>query len=149
MARVFIDCHMFSQEWFKTVLKELVDKDSVMFVYGGSSRLANELARVRDALRFFKLVGDLRRRIDADVIEIERHIRIIEADKNYKTCQECDDSHIFSIIYVKPTPYVFSMDARMARCRDKINKTLDKRYCNFIVISDVDVYNCHKVHILS
>jgi predicted nucleic acid-binding protein len=149
MARVFIDCHMFSEEWFKSVLGELLNKDSVTFVYSESTKMMKELSKVRAALQFYKIVGEKKRRNDADTEEVEKHTKVVENDENYDSCSDCDDSHVFAMIYVKPTPYVFSMDARMARCRDRINKSMNKRYCDFIVISDKNIYGDHKSKIIN
>lgn len=70
MARIFIDCHMLSEDWFKDVLPELISTKSVAFVYGGSEKLITEMSAVRKALELYKIVGNLKnssqqsRRID-------------------------------------------------------------------------------------
>lgn len=149
MARVYIDPHMFSEDWFKCVLGELLKCSNVVFSYGESQKILREFAKVRQALEFYKMVGRLRRRHDADANDLENHQNIIESTDCYKECGHCDDSHIFALIYVKPTPYVFSKDARMAKCRDIVNKHMDKRYCNFIVLSSDPIYRKHRSAIMS
>lgn len=149
MPRIYIDPHMFSDAWFKEILKELLGCTSVTFSYAASNKITGEISKVRQALAFYKMVGGLKvgsksRRDDADSQEIEKHQRMLENLRCYSDCSDCDDAHIFALVYLKPTPYIFSKDHRMAKCRDKINKHIDKRYCNFIIISDKNVYGKHR-----
>lgn len=153
MARVFIDCHMFSQLWFKEILPELVNSHSVTFVYSATNKLSVELSKVRQALNFYKLVAGLKgqsgksRLDDAHDPTVNRHVEYLENNPAFIECECCDDSHIFAIVYSKPTKYVFSHDTRMAKCRDHINKSIDKKYCDFIIISQQSVYKAHRAQI--
>lgn len=153
MARVFIDSHMFGLTWFRAILPELTNNDKIIFSYGHSKKLAGELTRVRDALRFYKQMGALKsadgrkRRDDANPNEIAEHIEIISSSASYKSCSACDDAHIFAIVRLKPTRYIFSEDERMARCRNEIRKSLDRKYCNFIIVSSDIVYQTHRAKI--
>ena len=155
MARVFIDGHMFGDEWFKTILPDLIDNDRVIFSYGKSAKLDGEHAKARAALSFYKLIGGLKtadgrkRRDDADAVELARHIELISSCDAYRSCAACDDAHIFAIIRLKPTPYVFSHDSRMAQCRGEIIKVVAREYCDFRVISSDQIYQQHKVRIHS
>jgi hypothetical protein len=155
MARVYIDPHMFSEAWFQGVLGDLVKCTKVIFSYGESKKMSGEISKVRQALAFYKMVGQLRttsnqpRRHDADKKDLEDHQNILEGMKCYKDCTHCDDAHIFSLVYLKPTPYIFSKDQRMAKCRGELNKHVDKRYCNFIVISTDEIFKVHKNAVLS
>lgn len=155
MARVFIDVNMFSLDWFKPVLSELVASKSVNFAFSGSAMMTSELDKVRQGLQFYKTAGQLRdtsgrsRRVDASVSELERQERIISNQQCFIDSSDCDDPHIFALIYTKPTPFVFSTDVRLARCRDHINQYMQARYCGFIVVSSADVYNKHRQHILN
>lgn len=155
MARVFIDAHMFSEGWFKDILQELIGCQNVEFVYANVTKLNAEMSKVRQALEFLKIAGVLKkpdkspRRIEASPIEVEKQQTLLESMKCFTKCADCDDPHIFALIYVKPTPYVFSKDARMARCRDEINKTVESRYCKFIVISTAQTYAAHRHSVLS
>lgn len=155
MARVFIDVHMFAEGWFKSILEELRANKNVTFTYSPIPKLEGELAKVRAAVDFFKAIGNLKdsggasRRDDAPVDEVEHHYNLLETTDCFARCPACDDPHIFAIIYVKPTKFVFSKDIRIAVCRDTINRSLDRRYCRFIVISKVTTYEAHKAKILS
>lgn len=155
MARVFIDAHMFGEAWFKDVLEELIRCNRVSFVYGEIDKLKTEISKVRKALEFFRLARDLKdsnnksRRVDAPLDDINAHNEYIQNRQCFVDCGDCDDSHIFALIYVKPTPYIFSMDARIAKCRDVINSSVDSRYCKFIVVSNDPTYKNHKHAILS
>lgn len=150
MARVFIDAHLFSESWFKAPLSEMLGCKNVTFTYGESQQILREMARVRQALGFYKMVGSLKtasnksRREDAGRVDLEHHQKYLQGEDCYNKCTHCDDAHIFSLVYVKPTPYIFSNDHRMAKCRDVINKHIDKRYCNFIIISDNNTYKNHR-----
>ena len=153
MARVFLDCHIFSQDWFKNALRELVAAPAVIFVYSQASQMKKEISAVRQALQFYKVMSSQKNRwgqsrcVIADFDEVNHHISRLEGTGAFSNCSACDDPHIFAMIYVKPTRYVFSHDVRMAACRDKINKTMDKRYCDFVVISNSTVYAEHRPNI--
>lgn len=155
MARVFIDAHMFGEAWFKEVIKELIKCKRVSFSYGEIDKLNTEISRVRKALEFFKIARELRddnnksRRVDASPQDMTYHEEYIKRQNCFTSCNDCDDPHVFALIYAKPTPYVFSMDKRMAKCRDTINTAIDSRYCNFIIVSSDSTYRTHKHAILA
>ena len=97
MARVFIDGHMFSEAWFKKILPELVANELVFFSYGASTKLSEEHSKMRNALAFYKAMGDLKtkngrqRRDDADEQEISYHMNAVVTSRAYKSCAACDD----------------------------------------------------------
>lgn len=154
MARVYLDCNIFSQAWFSGVLRELIENRNVTFTYCEGTKINAELSRVRQALTFYKAIGAQKtasgksRRVDAPPSEVEKHELILRAVPKYISCRHCDDAHIFALVYVKPTKYIFSTDNRMAKCRGVLNQTIDKRYCDFIVLTDDSIYRTHKVSIL-
>lgn len=155
MARVFVDPHMFSESWFKAVLPELVKCPKVVFVFGLSEKHLEERGRVRQALEFYKIVGYLRspdgegRRVDVLKSDLDEHEDFLNGTKCFVDCDDCDAPHIFALVFVKPTPYIFSMDARMAKCRGVINKNVDKKYCQFIIVSKDKIYKDHRPAIMS
>lgn len=155
MTRVFIDPHMFSQDWFPPVLTELLNSQGVVFVYAMCAQGRAELSQVRQALAFQKLVlnkKDRRGRARGVLIDESRlrpHLDYLAAHHIFDGCGECDDPHIFALVRVIPTPYIFSHDRRMAGCRDQINRHVDRRYCGFVVISREQVYEHHRHAILS
>lgn len=155
MARVFIDCHMFSEAWFAHPLEELIKSPKVIFVFGLSKKHNEERSKVRKALEFYKLVGNLKsadgatRRIDTTAAELDPHEEFLSSQQCFDDCNHCDDPHIFALVYLKPTRYVFSKDARIAKCRSHINKTIDNKYCRFSIILNLALYNRHKQKILN
>lgn len=155
MARIFIDAHMFSEAWFPEILREMIASNRVTFVYGEIDKLTIEISKVRQALNFYKAVKNLKtadncsRRVDAARDVLEARCDILSNERCFVDCTDCDDPHIFALIYVKPTRYVFSRDARMARCRDTINPYVESRYCRFRVISTEAVYRSHRQRILN
>jgi len=155
MARAFVDINVFSEDWFSPILKELMTSKNVIFTYGHSEDFDREFGKARKALEFYKLIGQLKtsrgekRRLDVSSEEIEPQIQYLLGQQCFVESKDCDDPHIFSLIYAKPTKYVFSMDMRMARCRDHINRSIDNRYCDFIVIGDADIYRRHRQAIMA
>jgi predicted nucleic acid-binding protein len=148
VARVLIDTHMFSVDWFKSILSEMVDSPKVVFVFSNCAKGIQEISKVRKAFEFRKLMTNTRRVREAPPIETETHFNILMNNKQFKKCNDCDDPHIMAAIYLNPTKFVFSKDTRMAKCRKHLSGKIDKRYCNFIVISKIDLYNEHRPHIL-
>lgn len=150
MARALLDINIFSEEWFAPVLADLLAAKNVVFVYGMSSQFTREIGRARKALEFYQRVGQMRtsggdkRRLDVAGGEIDGHIDFLQGQQCFAENGDCDDPHIFSVIYAKPTRFVFSMDMRLARCRTYINQFVDNRYCDFIVIGGADVYRRHR-----
>lgn len=154
MARAFVDVNMFSEEWFAPIAEELLKNDKVVFVFSQAHAFLREFGLVRKALAFYKLAGELktasgvRRRIDVDETDIDYHMAYLNGQQCFAQSGDCDDPHIFSLIYTKPTKFVFTMDMRMAACRNHINQYVESRYCDFIVIADLAVYKRHRQEIL-
>jgi hypothetical protein len=154
MARAFLDVNMFSERWFIPVREELLRSKNLVFTFSQSSSFIREFSRCTDGLKFYKLVGELRtssgekRRFDVDPARVEEQENFVNSQHCFVNAQECDDPHIFSLIYNKPTRYIFSMDTRLAQCRSIIQNQLDNRYCNFIVISDLETYKVHRQAII-
>lgn len=150
MARVFVDVNIFSDAWFSPVLGDLIKSKNVQFVFGTSALFQEEQGRVRKALELYKILGQMkagngqRKRIDVEAEELERHQAYIDAQQCFIGSADCDDPHIFALLYLKPTHFVFSNDARLAACRDHINQFVDSRYCDFIIISAAATYAVHK-----
>lgn len=149
MARVLIDCHMFSSGWFGPILNELQSMDGVIFIYSEEVKLQSEYEKVRIALQFIKIMKDKGRVIEVDSIATKLRRETIEAQELWTSCSSCDDSHIFAVVYESRLKYVFSKDKRIASCRNVINRVLDNRYCQFIVVSSDDIYRKHRHRILA
>lgn len=150
MSRIFIDPNMFSTLWFQEILPELVESKNVFFVFGHSVKHISERSKVRQALNFFKMIGSMKsangesRRIDVSDQDIQPLEAALSSLPCFLNCSHCDDPHIFALIYAKPTPYVFSTDLRIAKCRKVIIKEVDNRYFQFIVVPSAPVYNDHR-----
>lgn len=140
MARVIIDTCIFGDKWFKETLDKLIDDDKVQFTYTSHEKMMGEHENAPKLLAFYKRMGDRNRRIDAAPDATGRHMAKIEGHPEWQAAPECDDPHMFAIVYLKPTRYIFSKDTRMAKCRDCMNKHINGKYCNFRIISSKKVY---------
>lgn len=149
MARVFIDGHMFGCDWFLEVLPTLLSSKNVRFAYAPSQKLLGELGRVRKGLEFYRRMGDIGRRDDAPQVEAEGHIRFLTSQRVWVDCSDCDDAHIFAIVFLKPVAFVFTEDSRIARCRDRINSEVSGRYCGFSLIKSSANFKIHRSAILN
>lgn len=150
MARVAIDPHMFGEEWFRHVRAELVRSKNVTFAYSGLKKEGLELSKQRAALFFFKLMGELKRRDDASIPHVEKNMSEITSHQSWKkNARHCDDEHTFALVRTLPTPYVFSCDLRLAKCRGCISGKIDSRFTRFSVISSLEVYNSNRAQILA
>lgn len=155
MARVHIDVNMISVAWFTPVLEELIKCDRVQFVVGNSATFKKELGKARKLLQVYRVLRDMRavgnnlKKLDANIAELERHEAFIAGQSCFIASSDCDDPHIFALVHAKPTKYVFSTDKRLASCRDYINNHVDSRYCKFIVVSALGVYQEHRQAILN
>lgn len=148
MARVFIDPHMFSVDWFREVLKDLVGSKKVTFLFIRCKKGDSEYERVRAALTFQKLMIQQSRGCEAGEPEIGSRMAFLAGVPRFCNCSHCDDPHIFAAISMKPTKFVFSRDHRIAKCRDEINAMVSKKYCGFIVIPENAVFMTHRTSIL-
>lgn len=149
MARIYIDPHMFSEDWFKKTLPELVKVKSVIFVFGHSEKHLTERQKARKCLEFYKALkgqknDGVSRVLDVSSEDLSKHEEFLKLQSCFSNCPHCDDPHIFALVYVKPTPYIFSMDARIAKCRGVINQNIENRYCQFSLIQSHDIYHAHK-----
>ncbi len=150
MARVAIDPHMFGELWFNVAVDELIKSGSVRFAYSGIPKEGMELSKRRDAMRFFKQVGDIKRRDDAHEETCRRfwEALLIEPawDRHKKVC---DDAHLFSLVRTLPTEFVFSKDIRIAKCRDCLNGKVEAGYLRFALISSEALFRKRKKDIMS
>jgi len=149
MARVFVDVSIVSQDWFKArVLTELVQNRAVRFTYSKFGKLAEEHENAKRFGLLMKRLSDQGRTDNVSAESSDVHVEKLTSLKNWQDEGACDDPHIFALIYEKPTKYVFSADQRIARCRDCINKVVENRYCDFILITREATYIEHKQNIL-
>lgn len=149
MARVFIDVNLFSAAWFEPVLSELSRAKAVRFAYSEQKQMIAEHEKVRKALTFYKTMGERKQRDDVPGDTCQKRIKELEAHPNWiKNKASCNDSHIFSLVYELPTPYVFSADTKIAACRGCMQNVVSNKYCDFIIISKQDTYNEHRQKIL-
>jgi hypothetical protein len=149
MARVFLDVNAFSASWFLDVVDELIKSPAVRFAYSPVSKLLDEHEKNFKIRQFYKSVLDMGRRDDADADAVAERMEFLEGLDEWKKEKDCDDPHIFALIYEKPTRYVISSDEDMANCRGCIRRVVDKRYCGFIVVSRKNIYETHRHSILA
>lgn len=149
MARVAIDVHMFGEQWFGAVRQELVRSENVRFAYSQLNKATTELSRVREAAKFFKLMGDVKRRDDAHTETVARfHDQITSQVAWKRNHGRCDDGHVFALVRTLPTPFVFTLDVRMAQCRDCLSGKIDAAFLRFSIVKSPDNYNALRVLIL-
>lgn len=139
---------MFSADWFASILSEMVASPKVIFVFSNCEKGIQEVSKVRKALQFRQLMTKIRRVKETPSAETEAHVTILLNSEQFKSCKDCDDPHIMAAIYLNPTKFVFSKDTRMAKCRKHLSGKIDRKYCDFIVISAADLYDIHRPHIL-
>jgi hypothetical protein len=150
MVRIAIDPHMFGEEWFTSVRGELVRCRGVRFAYTGVSKERVELSKQRDALRFYKLMGDSKRRDDAHEPTIVRYYSELTSHETWLANSKlCDDGHLFALVRALPTDYVFSKDDRMAKCRDCLSGKISSSYLKFSVIKSHHSYLDVRSNIIS
>ena len=150
MARVAIDPHMFGELWFKAASEELIKSGSVRFAYSRLPKEGIELSKQHAALRFFKIVGEIKRRDDAHEGTCSRFCEALLTEPAWdKHKKVCDDAHFFSLVRTLPTEFVFSKDIRLAKCRDCLNGLVEAGYLRFSVISSEALFRKRKRAILS
>lgn len=154
MARVFIDIHVFGESWFQSVLPELIRSEKVRFSYPCSKKFKVEGEKCRKALEFYKLMGATRlsdgtsKREDTEPKRQSAAEAVLLQNPTFAACDSCDDPHIMALVAIKPTPFVFSKDKRIAKCRRTIGRAVERKYCRFSVISSGELYTRHKERIL-
>ena len=147
--RVFIDVNVFGDEWFQTILSELVETDCVRFSYSEVDKLTHELEKVSQALKFYKLMGEMNRRDSAESTQVQSQIEYLESHVSWRNEASCDDPHIFAIVREIATQYIFTNDKRIAKCRGCMNRVIDKRYCSFKLVTNLANYKSSRHKILS
>lgn len=115
----------------------------------GQKKLLKEHERAKKAAEFYKLVGDLNKRDDAEKEKVESHIKYLTSLMAWEKEKDCDDPHIFALVFEKPVDYVLTSDQDIANCRKCMNEVVDNRYCQFRLISSEANYKLHKSKIFS
>jgi hypothetical protein len=149
MARVFVDVSLFGEGWFQVARRDFDTAPAVKLVYAGVEKLEKEHEKALSVKRYFKLMADRGRVEFLDFVEVQRHIDLLESHVVWRGEESCDDPHIFAIVFSRATPFVFSTDKRIAKCRGCLRGEVDSRYCRFVVISNERVYDRHKRQILA
>jgi len=149
MARVHVDVCVFGKSWFNKIYDDLVKSENVIFTYSPSSKFIEEHEKATNAAKFYKLMKDMGKREDADADDVQEHSNYLESFDEWNAERDCDDPHIFSLVFVKPTKYIITSDEDIANCRRCINRVVNKRYCNFRLICSEANYNHHKNDILT
>lgn len=147
MARVYVDANVISEGWFRVVADEIKTDQRVRFAYSRHAKSTAEAGRCKKLLEFLKAMTLLGRVDWVDGARTEQHISYLSKNGEWCEANGCDDGHLFATIYEKPTPYVFTMDMRIAKCRDRINRVVDARYCDFSVVGSLEIYTAHRAKI--
>lgn len=154
MARVYIDSHMFAEEWFGPILEEMIACKKVSFSYCQNDKFSKEIGKVHSALRFYQRISNMKdenrksRRVEACKVSVDSEQALLKSSHTFSSCQSCDDEHIFALNAVQPTPFIFSKDKRMAKCRREVKRKLHRKYSKFSVVSNKKVYGTLRLRIL-
>ncbi len=146
MTIIAIDCHVFGESWFASVAKDLINSNKSKVAYSNHFKFQSESGK--KAAQFYKLVGDKKKRVDADELAVATLIEDLAKDPSFVAFQECDDPHMFALLFVTGGSYLFSMDKRLCTCRNKLSGTKMKKYSNFKVLSGSVVYGKHRNNII-
>lgn len=152
MARILIDTGAIGQSWAVKVLDELKDGPNVVFVESNdwkSTREKGRIVKLHEFLRGVKLKFGSHRVEIAPTLDVESHIKKIEAVGNWVSCAECDDPHVFAIVRVKSVHFVLTSEKRMDDCRRKMHGSLDRKYLAFRSINSPRNYLVHKVDLFA
>ena len=149
MAKVFIDVGAFGESWLQDKLQELIDCEMVVFSYAATRKFRQEHEKCLKAQQFYKLMGEIGKREDANPADVQKNSNYLESLREWKAEKDCDDPHIFALVSVKPTKYIFTTDSDIANCRTCINRIVDRRFCNFRLICSETNYKAHKPKIVS
>lgn len=149
MARVFIDVSIFGFSWFKETLFELRNCSHVKFVVSRDRKMLGEIERATKLAQFHQLMAAQNRLEVVPAASAGPRVEFLESHPAWTANHKvCDDPHIFAMVFERPTRYIFSNDDRLARCRNRLNRSIDHRYCGFIVIHDATTYMRHRSRIL-
>ncbi|MDH0912079.1 hypothetical protein N5C66_22785 [Rhizobium pusense] len=142
MARVILDSCIIGEKWFTDkILPGLLEDENVTFTYTEHEKMVGELEQARKLQKIYKLMGDAGRRNDVTSSEAKKHIQALERNQHWQREEDnCDDPHIFAMVYSKPTRFVFTTDKRMGRCRDCMIRVINKRYSNFLLVMSESTY---------
>lgn len=142
MAKTIVDASAFSCSWFKEVLPEILEsEEKVKFVFTNHRRMVEEIEKNGDYARLFKVLEGDPRRIVVKEEEFERYyLELTNAETWLRHRKDCDDGHIFALVRARNVKYVFSVDARMAKCRGCLRNKLDRKYASFLVVGTKEIY---------
>lgn len=149
MARVIIDVSALALDWFQEALKDMSNSKTVVFVYTEQEKYAEELRRSPKLLQFIKLMMQKGRVDVADSDKCDAHVNYISSLTPWLTNSHCcDDPHLFAMVYEKPTGFIFSNDARLAKCRGCLRNSINRRYLGFSAIRTKNSYDRlrHQIH---
>ncbi|MFL5014414.1 hypothetical protein [Rhizobium sp.] len=146
MATVLLDVSASSKEWFKDALDEMSKAKNVKFLYTDQPKYRNEIARVFALAQFLKLMAQKGRRVDVDARECQEYIDNLERNPKWTGSGACDDPHLFAMVALKPTRYIFTDEHRISKCRGCMVAT-HAQMCAFKAIRTQAVYKKHRSRI--
>lgn len=149
MAKVIIDCNVFSQHWFKSnALKKITVGKRVLVVSSDDHKTDTEVSKVHSAVAFYKLMSRLKRLLIVSASDAENQIDVLNNCDEWSNCNDCDDPHIFAMVKHHPHAYIFTTDRRMSGCRKSIRQSVNKEFCQFTLIHADQTFEKHKQKIL-
>lgn len=144
MAKVMVDASAIGADWFQKVVAELMRLKGPVFVRSLDPQTLGEHQRAKKLGEFYANMSRQGKVITVSAEVSDQHISYLTNHKVWQKTQACDDPHIFAVVHASTVRYVFTGDARIATCRDCLNKAIDKKYCAFSLISSEGNYAQHK-----
>lgn len=148
MARVYLDSSIVGQDWFKKVLPELEACPNVKFMCSFHGKAGEELEKTRSLANFLQVMSRMKRVRKVTSEEYAARVSEVLSAPSWQSTAACDDEHIFSVVRVCGSCFVFSTDSRLASCRSVMRQELSKEFSEFIIVSKQDVYDAKKPLIL-
>jgi predicted nucleic acid-binding protein len=132
--------------WYQELRKDVESSRSTIVVSDGEYRREIESSR-----RVLLWLAELARSGLVKNVpwkDVEICTKEIVAEPEAK-CQECDDHHLFAICHLGRAEYLFTQDARLAKCRTKMKKNNKlKKFCGVKIVSAERVYKKHRQRII-
>lgn len=143
MAVVLLDVSAASKGWFKSALDEMRRSKNVKFLYSDQKKYKAEVSKVVALAQFLKLMAQKGRRIDVDADECQAVIDALNLNTTWSASSACDDPHLFAMMTLHPTRYLFTDEQRIAKCRGCMSET-HQQMCSFKAIRNGNVYKNHR-----
>lgn len=144
MAKVMIDASAIGADWFQKVVADLMRMKGPVFVRALDPKTLGEHQRAKKLGEFYANMSRQGKVATITAKVAGQHIEHLTGSEVWQKTPACDDPHVFATVHAGGVRYVFTADTRIATCRDCINKSMDKKYCGFSLITSEQNYSHHK-----